>query len=97
MKTRTLIKYSTIGVIVTPILAAKATPKAIKLIKKEESKTNVIDVESKLTILDKVKVVWPCYIPTIIAGLITISRINKLADKCYPDKTIIIVNDKVRM
>lgn len=57
------------GVIVTTVLAIKATPKALKLIENEKQH------KKDLTKLDIVKVAWKPYIPTIISGCSTISCI----------------------
>lgn len=56
------------GVVATAISAAKATPKAVRLLEaaKEEKGEN-------LTKLEKVKVAGPAYIPTILFGAATIA------------------------
>lgn len=55
------------GMITTTILAVKATPKAMMLI--EERKLD-LEIET-LPKLEIVKTVWPCYIPTIVTGLVS--------------------------
>ena len=56
-----------VGVIGTAVMAAKATPKAIKLIEMEERAKG-----SKLTVWEKVKTVGPAYIPTAMVCATTI-------------------------
>lgn len=77
-----------IGVIATTVLAVKATPKAMKLIedekhRREEGKT-IFDndqiyyekiIVPDLTILEKVKIAWKPYIPTLISCTATIACI----------------------
>lgn len=45
------------------VLAVKDTPKALKRIENKKQETGV----DKLTTLETVKTVWPCYIPTALA------------------------------
>lgn len=75
------------GVIVTSVLAVKATPKALKLIEEEKqsrttAKTIYADNEKylipyypELTKLEIVKVAWKPYIPAVISGVSTIACI----------------------
>lgn len=58
------------GVVVTSVLAVKATPKAIKLL--DEAKN---EKGEELTKFEKVRVVGPSYIPAIISGAATIACI----------------------
>jgi hypothetical protein len=58
------------GVILTTVLAVKATPKALELIKEEEFKQN-----KHLNKKEIIKVAWKPYIPAIIAGSSTIACI----------------------
>lgn len=58
------------GVIATAVTTARATSKALKLL--EETKDENI---YKLTILDKIKIVGPVYIPPIAIGISTIACI----------------------
>lgn len=58
------------GVIGTAVLAAKATPKAMKLISEAEKK-----VGRKLNFWEKTKVTWVCYIPAGIVGAATIGAV----------------------
>lgn len=59
-----------IGVVVTSIATAKVTPKAVRLL--EEAKT---EKGEDLTVLEKVKVAGPVYIPPVALGLSTIACI----------------------
>lgn len=56
-----------IGVITTSVLAVKATPKALGLIKDAEYEN-----DKKLTKFEIVKVAWKPYIPAILSGVTTI-------------------------
>ena len=58
------------GVVATTVLAVKATPKAMAVIKKAEEEKG-----KKLTKLETVKVAAPAYIPTALTGLSTIACI----------------------
>ena len=58
------------GVVATAVTAAKATPKAIKLIEVYEEQKG-----ENLTTLEKVKVAGPNYIPAILIGVGTIACI----------------------
>lgn len=62
------------GVISTTALAVKATSKATKMIQEFENKDNEI-FQIKSTLLEKVKLVWPLYIPTAATGVVTIASI----------------------
>lgn len=57
------------GVIITAVLAVKATPKALKLIENEKRH------KQDLTKLEIVKIAWKPYIPAIVAGASTITCI----------------------
>lgn len=59
-----------IGVVVTSVATAKVTPKAVQLL--EEAKA---EKGEDLTILEKVKVAGPVYIPPVALGLSTIACI----------------------
>lgn len=59
------------GMITTTVLAVKATPKALMLI--EERKLDLNTEELKKT--EIVKTVWPCYIPTLVTGTLSIACI----------------------
>ena len=48
-------------------LAAKETPKAIRLI--EEREMELQELEEELTPKEKVKVAWKCYVPALTAGI----------------------------
>jgi ribosomal protein L9 len=56
------------GMIVTTVMAVRATPKALELIeaKKEELE---LDSEEKLHPVDVVKATWKCYVPAVVTGV----------------------------
>ena len=58
------------GVVVTSVMAAKATPKAINIIREAKEEKG-----EDLTAIETVMAVGPIYIPTIISGASTISCI----------------------
>ena len=63
-----------IGVVATSVLAVKATPKAVDIIRAREG----IDHEGNYygpTKLEVVQLTWKCYIPTALVGLSTIACI----------------------
>lgn len=53
------------GLFITPVLAVKATPKALELIEEEKQKQWV----DKLTPMDTVKVTWKCYAPAAASAV----------------------------
>lgn len=59
------------GMVATTILAVKATPKAIELIKNEKELAESYSEE--LTPMDKVKACWKCYIPAAVTGVMSIT------------------------
>ena len=61
---------SSVGVVATTVMAVKATPKAVKLLEQAE-----VQKEEPLTVLEKIKVAGPSYIPTILVGASTIACI----------------------
>ena len=63
-----------LGVVGTTITAVHATPKAIKLIQ-EENKKKLSETGSTLDILEKVIIVTPIYLPSILLGIGTITCI----------------------
>ena len=58
------------GVVLTSVMAVKATPKAIRLLEAAEKEKG-----EKLTKLEAIKVVGPSYIPAIVIGVSTIACI----------------------
>lgn len=68
------------GMITTTILAVKATPKALKLLEEEAREKDI--PKEDLTIKEKIKTTWKCYIPaavtctTSVACLIGASSVN---------------------
>lgn len=65
------------GAVGTVIMAVKATPKALTLLDKElENRGETCQIEEipgSLTVKDKVKLTWKCYIPTAISGGLSIA------------------------
>ena len=59
-----------VGVVATTVLAVKATPKAIELLEQTE-----VEKDEPLTVLEKIQVAAPVYIPTILVGASTIACI----------------------
>ena len=59
------------GMVTTTILAVKATPKAIELIKEAEFEKDV----EKLTPLETVEATWKCYIPAAVTGALSVACI----------------------
>ena len=59
-----------VGVIATTVMAVKATPKAMRLIKAAEEEKG-----EKLTRMETIKIVGPTYAPSTIAGIATIVSI----------------------
>lgn len=55
------------GVVGTAVLTAKATPKALDLLHRAEE-----EKQEELTLVEKIKVTAPAYIPAILAGASTI-------------------------
>ena len=63
------------GVIVTSVLAVRATPKALRKIR-ADSKTNHDGDPEAYSKLEAVKSAWVCYIPAAISGTATIFCIS---------------------
>lgn len=67
------------GMITTTVLAVKATPKALELIRqKEEDNSEYIEAEDDwrtipLTKKGIVKTTWKCYVPAVITGSVSIA------------------------
>lgn len=59
-----------VGVVATTVAAVKATPKAVKLLEQAE-----VEKEESLTIIEKIKIAGPGYIPTLLIGASTIACI----------------------
>ena len=60
-----------IGVVITVIFAVKATPKAVELIR-EKSREIHDGNPYACTKTEAIQASWKCYIPTVIAGALTI-------------------------
>lgn len=65
-----LIGLGVTGMISTTVMAVKATPKALQMVKKKEEEEN-----RELSKKEVVQTVWKCYIPTAVTGIISISCI----------------------
>lgn len=65
-----LIGLGVTGMISTTVMAVKATPKALQIVKKKEEEEN-----RELSKKEVVQTVWKCYIPTAVTGIISISCI----------------------
>ena len=65
---------SAAGVVVTVVLAVKATPKALKCIEKEKEVKNAENGEN-LTRMETIAACWRCYIPAAATGIATIGCI----------------------
>lgn len=59
------------GMIATTIMAVKATPKAIQLIEAKACEQDALTCE--LTIPEKVKSCWKCYIPAAVTGVSSVA------------------------
>lgn len=57
------------GMVTTTVLAVKATPKALTLIEKKKEELGVTELKQ----IEIVKAVWPCYIPAVVSGTISIA------------------------
>lgn len=57
------------GMITTTVLAVKATPKAMMLIEEKKLDLNTEDISR----VEIVKTVWPCYVPSIVLGGMSIA------------------------
>ena len=67
----TILTYiGAVGVIGTAVLTAKATPKAVAMLDKAREEKG-----EDLTVLEKVNVAGPAYIPAVVAGVSTIACI----------------------
>ena len=63
-----LIGLGIAGMITTTVLAVKATPKALKLMEDAQH-----DKGGSLTVPEKAKVTWKCYIPAAVTGTVSIA------------------------
>lgn len=62
-----LTAISSLGVVMTTVLAVRATPKAVTLLNKAKE-----EKDSELTVTEIIKTAWKPYIPTAISGISTI-------------------------
>ena len=58
------------GMVMTTVLAVKATPKALRLIEEAEK-----EKDDALTVKEKFKACWKCYIPTAVTGVVSVGCI----------------------
>lgn len=63
-----------IGVVVTAVLAVKATPKAMEMVKADSRKNHDGDPNAA-TKVEVIKSCWKCYIPAVVTGTATITCI----------------------
>lgn len=63
------------GMVITTVLAVKATPKAMALIEEEKMERYRNEESEKLSVVDTVKTTWKCYIPAALTGIASISCI----------------------
>ena len=61
------------GVVTTTVMAVKATPKALEILKDAEEEKG-----EKLTKWEKINVAGPVYIPAVITGAATIALIESI-------------------
>lgn len=59
------------GVVVTTVLAIRATPKAVRLLE-EASDRKFDEGNGSLSTVEKIKITGPIYIPTVLAGAATV-------------------------
>ncbi len=63
-----------VGVVATAVMAVKATPKALELVKEDSRKKHDSDPYAA-TRMEAVKACWKCYIPVVVTGAATIACI----------------------
>lgn len=56
------------GMITTTVMAVKATPKALILLEEKKDELDTDRLEPK----DIIKTAWPCYIPAVVVGSISV-------------------------
>lgn len=60
------------GMILTTVMAVKATPKALLLIEERKYREDMDEYADRLTVIETVKTTWLCYIPAAITAGISI-------------------------
>lgn len=60
------------GMIVTTVLAVKATPKALQLVEDKRDELE-LGTEEKLKPVEVVKATWKCYVPAVVTGGVSIA------------------------
>ena len=60
------------GMVMTTVLAVRATPKALELIKEKKDELE-IEQEEKLPAVETVKATWKCYVPAVVTGATSVA------------------------
>lgn len=60
------------GMITTTVLAVKATPKALELVKDKKEELDY-EEDEKLPVIEIVKATWKCYIPAAVTGVTSVA------------------------
>lgn len=60
------------GMVMTTVLAVRATPKALELIKEKKDELE-IEQEEKLPAVETVKAAWKCYVPAAVTGVTSVA------------------------
>ena len=88
---------SSVGVVITAVMSAKNTVRAMRDIKIAQDVNNLDSVEEKpLTIKQKINIAAPCYVPTIITGAATIlcifsaNKLNKNIQKSLTSAYVLL-------
>ena len=69
-----LVAAGVVGVVVSAVMACKATPKALKCIEREKEAKNV-ENSGNLTRMETIGACWRCYVPAAVTGIATIGCI----------------------
>ena len=60
------------GMITTTVLAVKATPKALELMKDKKEELDY-EEDEKLPVIETVKATWKCYVPAAVTGVTSVA------------------------
>ena len=60
------------GMITTTVLAVKATPKALELMKGKKEELDY-EEDEKLPVIETVKATWKCYVPAAVTGVTSVA------------------------
>lgn len=60
------------GMVVTTVMAVRATPKALELIEEKKDELE-LGVDEKLTPVETIKATWKCYVPATITGVTSVA------------------------